>query len=233
MKITIPKRNKVLNIILCVPGKQFSAKFLQSYSKLLIYCMTNGINLDIQQMFSSNVYHTRECMVAQTVLSDTRNIVAFGGKDYDFSLWIDSDQVFTPEHLELLIARATDPNVSIVGASIKVHTGTEYAFGWFDKDLLANKNELRRMTVAQMEGRKALFEVDYLGLAFTLVRKGVFEALQFPWFEALPYSVIPEAKGKIGMMGEDLSWCHRVRKAGFKLWIDPLCQVGHEKDTVL
>jgi hypothetical protein len=233
MKIALPKRTKNLNIILCIPGNSFSAKFIQSYTALLTYCLNNGINLDIQQMFSSNVYHTRECMVASTVLSDSKNIVAFGGKDYDFSLWIDSDQVYTPQHLEILIARMADPNIHVVGASIKVHTGNEYAFGWFDEQLLKEKNELKRMTVAQMEGRKALIEVDYIGLAFTLVRKGVFESISFPWFEQLPYSVHECAKDKIGGMGEDLSWCYRIRKAGFKLYADPLVQVGHEKQVVL
>ena len=234
MKIQVPKRNRVINLILCVPGNKFSGKFFQSYSHLLIHCMTNGINLDIQQMFSSNVYHTRECMVAMTVLTDTKNIAPYGGKDYDYALWIDSDQVFSPEHLEVLISRMeADKSLDVVGAAIKVHSGNEYAFGWFDEKLLEEKNELKRMTVKEMEGKKALIEVDYLGLAFTLVRKGVFEKLKFPWFEGLPYSVVPQAKNKVGMMGEDLSWCWRSREAGIKFHIDPLCQVGHEKDTVL
>ena len=233
MEVKIPKRSKPVNIILCIPGNKFSGKFIQSYSALLIHCMTHGINLDIQQMFSSNVYHTRECMVAMTVLTDTKNIAPFGGKHYDFSLWIDSDQVFTAEHLELLLARMNDPKIDVIGAAIKVHSGNEYAFGWFDEKLLEGKNELKRMTVTQMECKQKPIEVDYLGLAFTLVRKGVFEKIKFPWFQGLPYNAIPACKNKEGMMGEDLSWCWRESQAGVKFYIDPLCQVGHEKETVL
>jgi len=186
-------------------------------------------------MFSSNVYHTRECMVAMTVLADTKNIAPFGAKDYDFSLWIDDDQVFTPYDLEKLLANFEDPTVNVCGAAIRVGGSDQFAFGWFDEELLREKNELKRMTVGEIEGRKALIECDYLGLAFTVVRRGVFEdpKLQFPWFEALPYSVEPAAKDKIGMMGEDLSWCHRVRKAGFKLHIDPTVRVGHLKEEAV
>lgn len=233
MEVSIPKRTKIVNIILCIPGSHFSALYNQSFSKLLIYCMTNGINLDIQQMFSSNVYHTRECMVASTVMCQTKNIVAFGGKKYDYTLWIDSDQVFEPGQLEILLARFdADKALTVVGASIKVMTGQEYAFGWFDRKLIHERNELKRMTVAQMEGRQALIEVDYIGLAFTLVKFGVFEALEFPWFEGLPYSAVPETFDRYGMMGEDLSWCFRLKQKGYKFYADPLVQVGHEKSTV-
>jgi len=223
-----PVRTKPIYILFCLPGKEFSGKFLQCWTKLLIYCLKNNISCEILQMFSSNVHHTRECFLSYTVMSKTERIKAFGGKDYDYVMWIDSDQVFGPEHLERLLKRMDDPNVHIVGGAIKVNTGPEFAFGFYDKHLM-NQCELKRWTTDIMQGRQALIEVDYMGLAFTLVRKGVFESLKFPWFTAMPWNVVEGGEDLLGDMGEDLSFCWRLQNKGYKLYIDPTVRIGHEK----
>jgi len=222
-------RNKTLDIIFCLPGNNFSGKFLQSWTRLLIHCMNHGINADILQMYSSNVYHVRESFLSMTVLSDTKNIRPFGGRKYDYSMWIDSDQTFTPDDLERLIARDKD----IVSGAIKVNKDDEYAFGWVDDELMREKGELKRWKGKDLEGRRELIEVDFCGLAFSLVKFGVFESLKFPYFEPVPYSVYPACKDKYGFMGEDLSIFYRLKQKGYKIYIDPTVRVGHEKSVIL
>lgn len=219
------RKTRPIDMIFCLPGDRFSGKFLQCWTKTIIHCMTHGINMYLLQMYSSNVYHVRECFLSQHVISDTRNIKPFGGREYDYAMHIDSDQVWTPQDIEDLIAR----DVDVVSGAIRVAEIEQYAFGWFDEQLLNETNQLKRMTVEQMEGKKALIDVDFLGLAFTLVKYGIFEKLKFPWFEPLKFSENQKARRKIGWCGEDLSLCERLRNEGVKLYIDPQIIIKHEK----
>ncbi len=72
-------------------------------------------------------------------------------------------------------------------------------------------------------------EVEYNGMGFMLIKKGVFEKVEYPWFCQL--------KKQIGDLedycSEDVAFCHLARKAGFQIFIDPQLIVGHEKMRVL
>ena len=76
---------------------------------------------------------------------------------------------------------------------------------------------------------KGLMEVEYNGMGFMLIKKGVFEKVEYPWFCQL--------KKQIGDLedycSEDVAFCHLARKAGFQIFIDPQLVVGHEKMRVL
>lgn len=221
------RKTRPIDMIFCLPGDKFSGKFLQCWTRTLIHCMTHNINSYLIQMYSSNIYHVRECFIANQVIAPTKNIKPFGGKLYDYCMWIDSDQVWNPEDIEALIAR----NVDFVGGAIRVGEQKQYAFGWYGEEL-KEKNELKRLTVSEMEGKKALIDVDFLGLAFTLIKFGVLEKVKFPWFTPLPYNVHKESADKIGTQGEDLSLCTQLKEKGVKLHIDPQVKIGHEKPHV-
>ena len=62
------------------------------------------------------------------------------------------------------------------------------------------------------------------------VKSGVFESLTRPWFQS-PV-VTTKLNGKdftFPIMGEDLSFCHRAREAGFEVWLDPEIKLIHHK----
>lgn len=61
-----------------------------------------------------------------------------------------------------------------------------------------------------------LREVDWVGTGSLLVRRHVMETIKYPWFEhTLPGT------------GEDILFCHKARKAGFKVHVDLDLVVGH------
>ncbi len=62
------------------------------------------------------------------------------------------------------------------------------------------------------------FEVDWAGAGCLLVRRQVIEALSAPWFE------YPDT---VGRRNDDLVFCEKVRRAGFKIVVDPSVVVGH------
>lgn len=64
-----------------------------------------------------------------------------------------------------------------------------------------------------------LFEVDLCGGSGLLVKKHVFEKVEFPWFEL--------GKTKADEPGEDIWFCHKAKKAGFKVYLDCSVVMGH------
>ncbi len=59
------------------------------------------------------------------------------------------------------------------------------------------------------------FEIDCGGLGCILIRREVFEKMEYPWFDLKAGTDI-----KIGY-GSDMYFSYHAREAGFKLWCDP------------
>ncbi len=74
-----------------------------------------------------------------------------------------------------------------------------------------------------------LFEADFCGFAWLLVKKGVFESIPYPWFKPL----VREVNGVYNFPSEDISWCYEAKKYGWKIYVDPEAKIGHEKRTTL
>jgi hypothetical protein len=76
--------------------------------------------------------------------------------------------------------------------------------------------------------KKTPFEVAGCGFGFLSVKAGVFEKMPRPWFgpESVPNN---DGEETFYLVGEDLSWCTKAIKAGFKIWVDPLVRVTHQK----
>jgi hypothetical protein len=81
-----------------------------------------------------------------------------------------------------------------------------------------------------MTARKSLFTADYIGFGWVLVRKGVFESIEYPWF-APKLRKLPG--GIEDVCSEDVAFCADAREAGFEIWVDPRVRVGHEKIQVI
>ena len=86
-------------------------------------------------------------------------------------------------------------------------------------------------TVETMSKRKKPFTVDYTGFGWVLIKNGVFEKLEYPWFA--PKMQVFESGDVQDMCGEDVSFCLDAQEAGFEIWADPRIRVGHEKTRVI
>ena len=67
-----------------------------------------------------------------------------------------------------------------------------------------------------------LFNVCALGGTTILIKRKVFEAMEFPYYKtvyASPYD----------RLGEDIYFANKARKLGFELWVDPSVKCGHQQ----
>jgi hypothetical protein len=156
----------------------------------------------------------------------------FGGNvDYDYIMWIDSDIVFTPEHFFKLLNHDKD----IVSGLYMMNDNVHYATveDWDDNHFIEKGHFqfLNREMVQAKQGK--LFTVDYTGFGWMLTKKGVFESLEYPWFQ--PMWTEYEIDGKLirDFTMEDVAFCKMIKAKGYDVLIDPEVIVGHEKMMVL
>jgi len=172
----------------------------------------------------------------------------FDGKlEYDYILWIDSDIILTPTDLSLLLqsphqvtcgrylmssyAASQLRNYAVVKEWDDVHFRRHGTFSFLTDD------DVQSM---QASGER-YHRVAYAGMGCVLMRRGVLEALEYPYF-ASPVMRIdhvdPEEEVAVqddneviiqDICSEDVYLCRRLSEAGIPMYLDVHVQVAHMK----
>jgi hypothetical protein len=225
--INSPVVKKPLKIIFCLPGPSYSGTFLSCWSELLLWCLQNNIQIMLSQQYDAVVYYVRNKCLGGDVMRGINQKPFDSRIDYDYMLWIDSDIVFTPEHLQKLLNWDQD----IVSGVYLMQGGTHYASveNW-NIEYFKKNGSFQFFTKKDLEGKTGLINVAYTGFGFILIKKGVFESLEYPWFRPLYQEISENVRD---FSSEDVSICQIFREKGLKIYIDPLVKVGHEKKIIL
>jgi hypothetical protein len=207
------------------PGNSFTAGFLDSYDKLKNYFTDQKIPHVLNTFYSADIYACRNALVALNNPIPWDMMVPFGGKPYDFMMWIDSDIQFEVDDILNLIKR----DVDIVSAVCPKGYTPEAPFGDFAEEEEYGQPCIRYVNLANIDkiprNMKGLIEVDFVGFAFMLIRKGVFEKMDYPYFR----TTIHKFKWRQFNTSEDTGWCIRAKEAGFKVYVDPHVRVKHTR----
>jgi len=224
--LKIPKKNET-KIIFCLPGPTngFSENFLQGWTKLIVTCLENNIKFTISNQQSSVVYYVRNLCLGGDVLRGI-NQKPFDGKiDYTHMMWIDSDIVFNPEQFIKLLNYDKD----VVSGIYKMAGGKQFAtVEKMDEEFFKKNGTFKFWTDEDIKDKKGLIEVDYTGLGWILIKKGVFEQLEYPWFRPL-WKEFGNIKD---FTSEDSALCMMLKEKGIKIYVDPEIRVGHEKTCI-
>jgi hypothetical protein len=257
-----------LTIVFCLPGTTFSHHFLKSWSELLLYCITHKIRPIISSHQSSNVHFVRNMCLGADVLRGKDQHPFDGNLDYDFIMWIDSDQVFSVNSFISLLKHDKD----VVSGLYLMKNGQQYTAvrNWDEANFL-NKGSfefLNRKTLmewldenadGEIEEKKdqtgnpykdyskckiPLMSVSYTGLGWTLVKKGVFEKLSYPWFYGTKITMnktvsigesddVTENREIVDYTAEDVTFFLNLKKINITPYVEVSSIVGHEKPIVL
>ena len=230
----LPEGSKPMTVCLCMPGREFSLNFVKSLLETIEFFHANGIRYFVSSQYTSVVYFVRNlCLGAD--LRRGINQKPFDGKiDYTHLLWVDSDCVWNSKHLESLFVR----NVDVVGGIYPVSDKSGYATvllkDW-DLDFYKKNGFFKFMTDEDIKNNNkdennGLMECAYTGFGMLLMKKGVMESLEYPWFKQ---TLVDCGSGIQDYTSEDAACCYRLREKGFKIWVDPTIRIGHEKSIVL
>ena len=139
----------------------------------------------------------------------------------DYLMFIDSDMVFPPDAINILISR----DKPVIGA--------DYNYKYPPKMSVTNIDPTKLKPEYMVEdsrwpGYKFLnpnhkpdkpFEVRAVGTGFMLIKTEVFQKIKKPWFW------YDRKDGHF--VGEDAWFCDQVKKAGFSVWCDPTIPIEH------
>ena len=218
--------SRPLTVVACIPGREFSGRFFDAWNEFAERCREVGVRLIVSRRYDAVVYYARNRVAGGDVRRGPKQAPWGGEVDYDYMLWIDSDVVFRFEDFQALLAHKVD----MVGGLYLMADNQRYAaVEHMDDALFQEQGEFEFLTPAKVESRTGLVPVDYCGFGFVLVRRGVFEKLEYPWFRPITVEIC----GCSEFTSEDVGFCLMAKKAGLQMMIDPEVVVGHEKAVVL
>jgi GT2 family glycosyltransferase len=152
----------------------------------------------------------------------------FDGKiNYTHLMWIDSDTIFEPQDFQKLL----DDDKDIVCGLYPMQNGKNYVVvkDW-DEDYFKKNGSFHFLENSEIPTN--LFECVYAGMGFMLVKKGVFESIRYPWFQPIN-TRIKANPDIVEFTSEDVAFCLKAAENGYKIWVDPIIRVGHEKKIVI
>lgn len=217
---------KPLTIVFCIPGNSFSGRFLECWTNTVHFCFNNNIRPILSRHESCNIYYVRNMCLGADV-SRGKDQKPFDGKlDYDFLMWIDTDIAWDPRMIGTLINHDKD----IVSGIYAMSDGQFIATckEW-DEEYFKKNGHFQFLNIKDVEGKSVLIEVAYTGFGFILIKKGVFESMEYPWFRP----IMKQIGNAQDFCMEDVGFCLTARERGYKIFIDPQVRVGHEKRVVL
>ena len=232
----IKQRVKGKAIVFCLPGRGCSYIFLKNFVQLCFDLVQNGNSIQISQDYSSMVNFARCKVLGANVLRGPNQKPWDEKLKYDYQLWIDSDIVFDSNKfwqlMDLAVPEEGEEKEIVAGWYATEDGHTTSVAHWLDEESFAkNGGVMNHETVESITRKKKPFTVDYTGFGWVLIKHGVFERLEYPWFA--PKMQVFESGNVQDMCGEDVNFCLDAKKAGMVTWCDPRVRVGHEKMRVI
>lgn len=212
-------------IVICLPGNMYSGKFMTNFLELFMHIRSRGGVPIVSQQYSSMVNFAR-CKVAGADVTRGKHQKPFGGQHYDYMLWIDSDIIFSTQKFDKLLSM----DCEVASGWYSQPGGSTPVVETMDDDYFREHGTYRFITAEEMEQRKFAFRADYIGFGWVLVKQGVFERMDYPWFAPKLQDL---GNGLQDMCSEDVAWCLDAHKLGIDIYVDPQVRVGHEKTQVI
>lgn len=204
-------------IALCLTGNSFPYGMLNSYRNLCVNLTMNGIDWFESQYNAADMHNCRNKVLLKGA-SQTKDVKPFGGKHYDYILFIDHDHTFTIDD----VIRLAEKDERVVGGAYS--SDARYLIAGTLHD-----DGNHRVPVADLR-YNGIRRVSWIGLGFALIKYGVFEELGYPWFQhRTVYYPKMGSEGLYGHTSEDISFGVRCKENGIPIYLDLDTPIGHEK----
>ena len=163
-----------------------------------------------------------------------RNVIFKYAYDYKvpYLLFIDTDMAWLPEHVEKLVAFNKDVVTGLCTTRKKSPVSGKYHYCVYDSDGMGRCTPISRVPDVP-------FRCFGTGAGFLLIRRAVIVRL---WDEktkhGYPFDMIPhrlsadKSQVQSSYLGEDISFCARLRKLGIDIWCHPDVRPGHVGELV-
>lgn len=220
--------NRPIRVICCLPGNSYSGTFLRNWTTFIETCARRNVDLILSQQYSCNIYYSRNMCLGGSAVDGVKQKPFRGTVNYDYLLWVDSDIIFTFDQFEKLISHKIDI-VSGLYFTESMRDPTYATVKDWNVDTYRSNGRFDFLKPGDITDANP-FEVSYTGFGFMLIKKGVFENIEYPWFKP---RFIDMGNDIHEFTMEDVTFCLEAKEAGYKIIVDPTVVVGHEKKYVI
>lgn len=208
-------------VMVCCPGTSFTSRSIICISNLLKYFLRTNAQYNFSFTFSRNIYETRnKCLMG--LPEGGKDQKPFNGNEYTHILWLDDDVLFNTSDVEKLFDADKDvvsglylmsdrENYAVVEKWDENYFNQNGSFEFLDKKTLAKKEDL--------------FKVSYVGFGFLLIKRGIFEQFEYPWFDPRYLQI----KSSTDFCMEDVSFCLKCKDKDIPIYVHPEVKVIHRK----
>jgi hypothetical protein len=220
-----------IKVVFCIPGREFNIHFMKAWTQLVTECMKIGIQFIYNFEYNPVVNYARTRCLGADIRRGIHQKPFNGALDYDYIMWIDSDMLFKPEDFFNLLESPHDITCGHYMTEDRVHIP---AVEKYDNSLLLKNGHYDFFTIdtinKYIKKNQRYVPVEYAGMGWMLIKKGVFEKVNYPWFFRGTEEFAP---GIVDMVSEDVAFCKNVKDAGFKIMLDTKIHVGHIKTVII
>jgi hypothetical protein len=218
-KMDIQEKNEVVEsnseettkktIVFCVTGNTFSEKFLRNWTEIFGYCLMNNMQPILSNFSGNNSYLLKNgCMLGQN--GSTEEQLPFKGKiNYDYVVFMDTKHLLPLAHFKALLEANKDV---ITSASSNEFSMEQMNFiQTVDFTNPSNYEYEKREELEELKKESKLLKVDFIQCGVLLIKNGVFEKIQFPWFDF--------DQGTHDLKG-DVHFCRKCKERGIDIFVD-------------
>ena len=159
-------------------------------------------------------------LIEGSLIYDSRDSIAHHAVDngYDYVLYADSDMVFSAEDLKKLIEHDAD---IVSGLYVTRHGENKNVI--YSKIITRRRFPFRSPKLITDNARSGYGRIAACGFGFCLIKTSVLKCM-FKRYKSL-------FEPKFGV-GEDIAFCLRARKCGYKVFTDRDVKLGHIGEIV-
>ena len=209
-------------IAVCILGKTFSDAFLRCWTEFLGYCLTHNIRPLLANICESSLFiHKNQCLMCD-VTKGAEQVPLNGEMDYDYILWLSGSCSFDSSKL---IPRFFEMDHDIVSASSISSVNMKTMNFIKDIDFSENK-AYSYVTVEEakemIHNEQIEVKVDFVDVKCMLLKKGVLEKIQYPWFTGDPTN-----------LSGDVVFCQKCKTNGLDIYVDLKLPIRNETKLLI
>lgn len=205
---------KVKTILFCVPGREFSSRFLLSWSDLILQCVINNYRPILCQEYDRNLFISRNKCLGADILKDDAEQKPFQGRvAYDYLIWIDPHVTFTFKDLQKLLESPHDVTTGLyMFNKDTTNIVQQFDYSFYKENGTFNFLKYDDLINVEKEDNR-YFSADFADMGWMCFKPGVAEKIQYPWFD---YNTTQP----VGLFTDSYSYCMKLKEAGVKIMVD-------------
>jgi hypothetical protein len=233
-------------VVVCIPGNQFSGRFLKCWTEALMM-LSEHYEVILANAYSSQVNFARTLCLGADVLRGPDQKPFNGEIKYDVIFFLDSDMSFSGPMIHVLIQNCIVNKNKIVCGTYAMEGGQQMACieNW-DEEYYVKNGHFKFVDVKDAEERvksndpkKYIIRCGYAGMGCMAIPYGIFEDSRFkyPWFFrdiTRFHNKGPNGQSIWEGTSEDVSFIRNLVDAGVidGIYVDLKMRFGHEKTVV-